>query len=73
MSGTDSLRVNGEDKVFAPDAFPATVADLIALLALDPKMVVAEVNGVIVSRGDIARHPLAPGDTVELVRFVGGG
>ena len=73
MKEAAALRVNGEDKAFAPGAFPATAADLIALLALDPKMVVAEVNGVIVSRGDIARHPLAPGDTVELVRFVGGG
>lgn len=73
MSDASLIRVNGRDEAFAPDAFPATVADLVRLLALDPQMVVAEVNGDIVSRADIARTPLKPGDVVELVRFVGGG
>jgi sulfur carrier protein len=73
MNGEASIRVNGEDKVFEPGAFPATVADLVARLSLDPRMVVAEVNGEIVSRGDAAGTRLTPGDVVELVRFVGGG
>ena len=69
----EMLRVNGEDRLFEPGRFPAFVGDLIALLGLDAGMVVAEVNGDIVSRKDFAGHPLKPGDAVELVRFVGGG
>ncbi len=67
------LSVNGEPREFAADLFPATVAALIATLELDPAMVVAEVNGDIVGRGDFTSHALQPGDIVELVRFVGGG
>ena len=41
--------------------------------ASGPSVVVAEVNGSIVTRERFGSKPLAAGDTVELVRFVGGG
>ncbi|MBN1131074.1 MAG: sulfur carrier protein ThiS [Chitinispirillaceae bacterium] len=40
---------------------------------IDPTVVVAEVNGRIVTRELFGSHTLIAGDTVELVRFVGGG
>lgn len=67
------LSINGESREFVDSLFPGTVADLIATLELDPAMVVAEVNGDIVGRADFASHALQHGDSVELVRFVGGG
>ena len=52
---------------------PATLADLLAHLALDPRQVVVERNREIVRRARLAEVTLADGDTVELVHFVGGG
>ncbi len=73
MSQTHALVVNGEERTYADGAFPGCVGDLVRSLGLDAKMVVAEVNGDIIGRANIAAHPLRPGDRVELVRFVGGG
>jgi thiamine biosynthesis protein ThiS len=52
---------------------PATVADLLRHLQLDPHTVVVELNRHIVRRPQLAETELAEGDTVELVHFVGGG
>lgn len=52
---------------------PATLADLLAHLALDPRQVVVERNREIVRRAHLAEVTLADGDAVELVHFVGGG
>jgi thiamine biosynthesis protein ThiS len=52
---------------------PATVADLLRHLQLDPRTVVVELNRHIVRRPQLAETQLAEGDTVELVHFVGGG
>ncbi len=73
MSPEESLSVNGQAHRFEVGTFPATVAALIVHLGLDSGMVVAEVNGDIVGRDDFSSRALKPGDTVELVRFVGGG
>ena len=73
MIPAESLSVNGAEHRFDGGTFPATVAALIAHLGLDARMVVAEVNGDIVGRDAFSSHALKPGDTVELVRFVGGG
>jgi thiamine biosynthesis protein ThiS len=64
-----SLTVNGEPRL-------AQVADLAGLLEhlnLDPDKVVAELNGLIIPRENFSATPLAQGDSIELVRFVGGG
>jgi sulfur carrier protein len=40
---------------------------------IDPSHVVAEVNGVIVKKEQFPELKLKTGDTVEVIRFVGGG
>jgi sulfur carrier protein len=52
---------------------PSSVAKLLQHLSLDPRMVVVELNRNIVRRAHLENTPLAAGDTVELVHFVGGG
>lgn len=64
------LVVNGEPKRFDG---PLTAAGLLALLQLDPRAVVVELNRRIVRRPELAETPLGEGDQVELVHFVGGG
>ena len=62
--------VNGEPRRVPA---PATVADLLRELDLDPRTVVVELNRQIVRRPRLADTALADGDAVELVHFVGGG
>lgn len=52
---------------------PATLADLLEHLTLDPRAVVVEHNRQIVRRPVLGSTPLVNGDVVELVHFVGGG
>jgi sulfur carrier protein len=66
------LTVNGVDRPF-PQGLPASVADLLNQLGMDAAAVVAEIDGRIVERKDFASQGLRPGQTIELVRFVGGG
>ena len=65
-----ALTVNGEPRRVPA---PATVADLLHGLGLDPRTVVVELNRNIVRRQHVADTRLADGDVVELVHFVGGG
>lgn len=65
-----SIVVNGEPRAVPG---PATLADLLDHLSLDPRQVVVELNREIVRRPQLAGTPLREGDTVELVHFVGGG
>ena len=64
------VKVNG-----TPRNCPAgcTLAQLVADLRLDHTAVVAEVSGAIVPRDRYAGTMLQEHDSVELVRFVGGG
>ncbi|HEY3011239.1 MAG TPA: sulfur carrier protein ThiS [Gemmatimonadales bacterium] len=64
------IMVNGEPRRVPG---PATVADLLRHLGLDPRTVVVEVNREIVRRPRLDATALADGDAVELVHFVGGG
>ena len=51
----------------------ATVEQLLAELALDPRAVVVELNREIIRRAEVAATPVNDGDVVEIVHFVGGG
>jgi thiazole synthase len=51
----------------------ATIAELVRELELVPEKVAVERNGVIVPRSTLGETPLADGDTLEIVHFVGGG
>ena len=64
------ISVNGEPRTLSA---PATLADLLQALKLDPRTVVVELNRAIVRRPVLDATPLANGDSVELVHFVGGG
>lgn len=64
------LIVNGE--VHEIEAIP-TVGAFLTSRDLDPKMVVVEQNGEIVSRGQYDETPLAHGDVLEIVQMMAGG
>lgn len=64
------LTVNGEPRRIAAGS---TIADLVAALGLDPRKVAVEHNAEIAPRSTLADAPLAHGDVLEIVHFVGGG
>ncbi len=64
-----TLTVNGETR----HSSAATIADLVHELALRPEKVAVEHNGTIIPRSTLAEAPLADGDVLEIVHFVGGG
>ena len=64
------IELNGEPR-HLPDG--ASVAALLVELALDPARVAIERNRAIVPRSTFAKVPLADGDRIEIVHFVGGG
>lgn len=64
------ITVNGDPRSVTG---PATLADLLQRLSLDPRAVVVEHNREIVRRPALEETPLRDGDLVELVHFVGGG
>lgn len=69
MNAFLTVSVNGETRrTSAP-----TIAALVQELDLDPAKVAVERNGEIVPRSTLADVPLADGDTLEIVHFVGGG
>ena len=65
-----NVTINGEARAVPA---PITLAGLITHFGLEPRMVVAELNRRIVRRGELDATPVADGDSVELVHFVGGG
>ncbi len=50
-----------------------TVGELLLHLDLNPRLVVVEHNGEILRRDAYESAPVAAGDTLGLVHFVGGG
>ena len=67
---TVTITLNGERRDVEG---PVTLAGLLAQLELSPETVVVEHNRRIVRRVELAQHPVAAGDVVEIVHFVGGG
>jgi len=64
------IEVNGKPRE-VPDG--ASVADLLAELELDERLVVVELNREIVRRNERSDVGLQAGDRIEIVHFVGGG
>jgi thiamine biosynthesis protein ThiS len=64
------LTVNGEQRSFSG---VGDVAALVANLGLDGRKVAVERNLEIVPKSAYAATPLADGDRIEIVVFVGGG
>ncbi len=69
----EALRINGVEKHFPADQFPATLAELVEHLGFSAATVVAEINGKIVKSENFAQTSLSAGQSIELLRFVGGG
>ena len=64
------LTINGENRAFTG---VADVAGLVAALGLDIRKVAVERNLEIVPRSAYQKTPIADGDRIEIVQFVGGG
>ena len=69
-NSSESLTVNGKEY---PHTEGMTVASLLAEVHDGAGMVVVEVNAEILPRERFAQTVLNPGDSVEIVHFVGGG
>jgi len=65
------VTINGESRMLAEDA--ASVAALVRVLGFEGKRVAVERNGEIVPKSRYDATALADGDTLEIVRAVGGG
>lgn len=64
------ITVNGEKKeYFGAPWLPS----LLEFLGINPRPVVVERNLRIVPRNEIDKEPVADGDAIEIIRFVGGG
>ncbi|HEX8568838.1 MAG TPA: sulfur carrier protein ThiS [Caulobacteraceae bacterium] len=64
------LTINGEMRELPP---VSTLAELIGALELDTRKVAVERNLEIVPRSLHAATPVADGDRIEIVHFIGGG
>ena len=70
MTKNITITCNGEQRTIEPQA---TLEDLALSLQMNPRSLVAELNGRIVEHVNFTDHILDNGDRVELIRFVGGG
>ena len=64
------ITINGEKRDFAS---PMTVAELVKALGFDAQSVIVERNLEIVHRNDMTKISVSEGDTIEIIRIVGGG
>ncbi len=68
-----SLQINGQIRQFAPQEMPATLSALLERLGIGAATVVAEVDGRIVRPEEFAQTQVRDGQTIELIKFMGGG
>ena len=69
----EKLKINGVEKEFSAEQFPANIAELLKHLNIEAATVVAEVDGKIIAREKFDVTVLRKGQAIELVRFVPGG
>ncbi len=69
----NSLTINGVPRQFAAGAMPGTLSGLLEELGVAADTVVAEVDGAIVAPEQFNTTPLADGQRIELIKFMGGG
>ncbi|MEJ2704547.1 MAG: sulfur carrier protein ThiS [Sedimentisphaerales bacterium] len=67
-----TLKINGNERQF-PVGIPQTLTQLLEQLTINEATVVAEIDGQIIERCNFEHTRLHNGQTVELIRFVGGG
>lgn len=64
------ITVNGQKKDYDG---PPLVTGLLQSLSINPRVVVVERNLRIVPRLELEKEPVRDGDSIEIIRFVGGG
>jgi thiamine biosynthesis protein ThiS len=64
------ITVNGEPRDVAE---PCTLLELMRSLGVKPEITAVQRNADIVDRKTVATTQIADGDTIELLRIVGGG
>lgn len=64
------IAVNGKEMQFEG---PLSVAGLLETLGVNPRVVVVERNLAILDRDRFTDEALQDGDSIEIIRFVGGG
>lgn len=67
------LKINGVEKQFPAGQLPSTVTELLKSLDIEGATAAAEIDGEIIDREKFAGTKLRNGQSIELVRFVGGG
>jgi thiamine biosynthesis protein ThiS len=67
------LHINGQDRTFPETPTPFALAALVEALGMKPDRVAIELNRNVIPRNRWSETPLAEGDRLELVHFVGGG
>ena len=67
------FKINGREKHFEEGTVPSTLMELLDHMGIHHATVVAEINGNVIERKTFADTAVAEGQTIELVRFVGGG
>ena len=50
-----------------------TVSQMLEALGMQPELVAVEINRELVRKRDFGSRPVAAGDQIEIVEFVGGG
>ena len=65
------ITVNGEKRTGLTS--PLTVAELIEQLGINPKSIIVERNFEIVAKNRVHETAVRDGDTIEIIRLVGGG
>ncbi len=65
-----TIRLNGEP--FETPG-PVTIGALLGHLNIDPRRVAVEHNVTVIKRALYDSTPIAEGDEIEIVNFVGGG
>lgn len=66
------VEINGEKREL-PAAAEATLAEVLAALEIEARGVAIACNDRVVRRSEYARHRIAEGDRIEIVRAVAGG
>lgn len=66
-----NVTINGETQSL-PQSI-STVRQLLEYLTIQDRIVVVEINRNILQKEDHEHTPVADGDSIELVHFVGGG
>lgn len=64
------VRLNGEDREFKGTI---TLSGLLKELNIEPRGVAVEVNTTVIKKQEYDGYELKDGDSIEIVRFVGGG